>query len=327
MTAHLVYSAEYDLYLPLFEYLHPFDGRKYSRAYSLLRERFGAALDEITHAPAGEARRVDLLRVHTEAYLASLGSAEVLALALEIPALRLVPAALRERHLLKPMRLATQGTADAAELAFREGLVFHLGGGFHHAFAEHGEGFCLYADAAIAIRSLRDRHILDHSETVLAIDLDAHRGNGWEGIFASDPSVRFFDIYNFQIYPGPLDADESEAPYMLPIKAGTADEAYLAALYSDLPRFFAANNDARLAIYNAGTDILSGDPLGQLAVSEAGVLERDRFVLDSLAQRNIPTVVLTSGGYTSRSHLLIAEAATWALQKWGVPQLSALQRV
>jgi histone deacetylase 11 len=304
-------------------------------------------------SPAHEAESGELLRVHTSSYLESLSSAEVVARALEVPALRLISSALREQRVLGPMRLAVQGTIDAMDLALQSGFVFQLGGGFHHAFADRGEGFSLYADAAIAIRSIRARRLLKNSrktvaessappqgngefldcvaarsralctlretDTAIIIDLDAHRGNGCEHIFSSDPSVRFFDIYNFQIYPGPLDADESEAPYIIPIRAQTADQAYLATLADELPRFLSANSDAKLAIYNAGTDIVAGDPLGQLAVSEAGVLARDRFVLDLLADRNVPTVVLTSGGYTARSHILIAQSAGYLLERCGLP--------
>ncbi|HEX4230337.1 MAG TPA: histone deacetylase [Bryobacteraceae bacterium] len=316
MTEHLVYSGKYDLYLPLFEHLHPFDGRKFSRAYGLLRERLGPAIENLTHTPDHDVPASELLRVHTPSYLSSLNSAEVVAKALEIQAVRLVPAVLREQRILTPMRYAVQGTIDAVELALRQGFVFHLGGGFHHAFADHGEGFCLYADAAIAIHSARARQLIGQTETVLIIDLDAHRGNGCEHIFSGDSSIRFFDIYNFQVYPGPLDADEEEAPYIIPIKSQTADHDYLETLTAELPRFLSENGEARLAIYNAGTDILAGDPLGQLAVSEAAVLQRDRFVLGLLAERGIPTVVLTSGGYTAHSHILIAQSAGDLLERF-----------
>lgn len=208
-----------------------------------------------------------------------------------MPPIQFVPASIRQQRLIRPMRLAVQGTIDSAELALRHGFAYHLGGGFHHAFRDHGEGFYLYADAAVAIHSLRSRKLLLDTDKVLVIDLDAHRGNGCEHIFESDTTVQFLDIYNFQIYPGPRDADESQAPYIIPIKAQTSDDAYLETLNDALPRFLADNVGATLAIYNAGPDVLEGDPLGRLAVSERGTLERDRIVLEALAQRNIPAVV------------------------------------
>lgn len=320
MTPRVVYSPNYDLYLPLpmFDRLHPFDGRKFSRAYQLLQDGLGSSLQELTHTPGHPATLTDLLLVHTPDYIQSLDSAQVVARALEIPALALVPAGVRERHILTPMRLAVQGTIDAMELALRHGFVFHLGAGFHHAFADHGEGFCLYADAAVGIRSLRSRGLLSAGDTILIIDLDAHRGNGCEDIFSADPSVRFLDIYNFQIYPGPLDADETQAPFIIPIKSRTSDAEYQATLTANLPKFLEANSPAKLAIYNAGTDIVAGDPLGQLNLSEEAVLHRDRFVIESLASKQIPTVVLTSGGYTSRSHVLIAESAAQSLERFGI---------
>ncbi len=311
----IVYSDGYDLHVPLLDHLHRFDGRKYSRAYAVLQERFGAdALRHVTHSPVREVAEADLLLVHTADYLESLNSGAVLAHALEVPPLRFVPASIRHQRLLSPMRLAVQGTIDSAELALTHGLAYHLGGGFHHAFRDHGEGFCVYADAAIAIHSLRSRKLLLDTDKILVIDLDAHRGNGCEQIFESDSTVQFLDIYNFQIYPGPLDADELQAPYMIPIKAQTSDEEYLQTLNEALPRFLADNAGAKLAIYNAGTDILAGDPLGRLAVSEGGTLKRDRIVLEALAERNIPSLVLTSGGYTARSYAVIAESIAEALQ-------------
>jgi histone deacetylase 11 len=320
MIPRVVFSPGYDIYLPFLplHHLHPFDGRKFSHAYDILRERLGPGLEDQTHTPAAEVGYTDLLSVHTAPYLTSLNSASVVARALELEAIHLIPARVREQHIVRPMRLAVQGTIDATELALREGFVFHIGGGFHHAFADHGEGFCLYADVPIAIRSLRARHLLADTDTIVIIDLDAHRGNGWENILSNDSSVHFFDIYNFQVYPGPLDADETEAPYMIPIKSKTADAEYMATLTMELPRFLASHGAARLALYNAGTDVLAGDPLGQLAVSERGVLERDRFVLDLLASHQIPTVVLTSGGYTKRSHALIAESAAYFLERFRV---------
>jgi histone deacetylase 11 len=125
----------------------------------------------------------------------------VVARALEVPAARLVPSFLLDRAILRPMRLATQGTIQAVERALEGCVVFNLGGGYHHAFADHGEGFCIYADVAIALTRARRTGCLNATDHILVIDLDAHRGNGTENIFRDDPNVHFFDMYNFQIYP------------------------------------------------------------------------------------------------------------------------------
>jgi histone deacetylase 11 len=209
------------------------------------------------------------------------------------------------------MRFSTKGTKLAVETALQGNSVFHLGGGFHHAFADHGEGFCIYADVAIALTLARRKGTLGLADDVLIIDLDAHRGNGVEEILKADKCVHFFDIYNFQIYPGYADI---ENPYISPVPATVNGEFYLKFLREELPGFLASVPKPKLAIYNAGTDIVAGDRLGQLNVSDRDVIKRDRFVLDSISALGVPVVVLTSGGYTKRSAGLIAESLAYFLR-------------
>lgn len=312
MKSFLVYAPGYDLSLPGFDQLHPFDGRKFSRAWKLVEERVGARLQACWVSPAQPADDADLLRVHDAAYLASLSSSTaVVAEALEIRALRLLPRGLIQRRLLRPMKLAVAGTIQAARLALQGdgAIAMNVGGGFHHAFRDHGEGFCLYADVAAAVAAVRGTGELRQDDPIAVVDLDAHRGNGVWGILGGDPAVHVLDVYNFQTYPGLFDGDVADFPFIIPVKAATADEPYLDVVRTEIPRFLDGMPRPRLAIYNAGTDILAGDPVGRLAVSAEGVMARDRFVLDALVQRKIPTLIVTSGGYTRRSHQLIAELA------------------
>jgi histone deacetylase 11 len=197
--------------------------------------------------------------------------------------------------------------ATACALAGESAMSF--GGGFHHAFRDRGEGFCLFADVALAIAVHRASGRLGRDERVAVIDLDAHRGNGFEALVAGDARVSVLDIFNFQVYPGLADVDIENEPFMIPVHARTNDQTYLGNLGEALPRFLDAAGPIRLAFYNAGTDILAGDRLGRLAVSPQGVVARDRMVIDSLAARDIPTVVTTSGGYGEASHELIAKLA------------------
>jgi len=312
LKAFLVYAPGYDLSLPGFDQLHPFDGRKFSRAWKLVEQRIGTALQQCWELPSAPAGDAELLRVHDAAYLASLvSSTAVVAQALEIRALRLLPRGLVERRLLQPMKLAVAGTIRATRLAVQGAgaIAMNVGGGFHHAFRDHGEGFCLYADVAAAVAAVRATGELSKGDTIAIVDLDAHRGNGvWE-LLGKDPAVHVLDVYNFQTYPGLFDGDVADFPFIIPVKAGTADGAYLDLVRGELPRFLDGMPTPRLAIYNAGTDILAGDPVGKLAVSAEGVMERDRFVLQTLVERGIPTMIVTSGGYTRRSHQLIAELA------------------
>jgi histone deacetylase 11 len=177
----LVYSPRYDFSLFGLERLHPFDARKFSRAWALLEQRLGAELERYWEEPKAPIPEADLLRVHDAEYLESLQRSSVIAAALEVAALGVVPNALLQRGLLEPMRLATAGTLLAAERALENAgsMVMNLGGGYHHAFRDHGEGFCFYADAAIAIEALRARGRLAKDDTIAVFDLDAHRGNGF----------------------------------------------------------------------------------------------------------------------------------------------------
>ena len=313
MKSVLVYSPGYDISLFGLDRLHPFDGRKFGRAWALLKDRLGADLGRVWARPSAAVADVDLLRVHTAAYLESLSSPAVVAKALEIGPLKFLPGGIVRRRILEPMRLATAGLVLATRLAL-EGdgaMAMNVGGGFHHAFRDHGEGFCLYADVSVAIAAARASGALADADPVAIIDLDAHRGNGVWDICGADPAIRrFLDLLQLAGLPfGLFDGSPDDFPFQVPIKAMTDGPAYLDILNEELPKFLAAVPTPRLAIYNAGTDILAGDPVGRLAVSAEHVLARDRLVVRTLAERGVPTVVVTSGGYTRESHRLIARLA------------------
>ncbi|HEX7898060.1 MAG TPA: histone deacetylase [Planctomycetota bacterium] len=306
MKASLVYASSYDMYFPGFSWLHPFDGRKFSRAWKTIEARAGEAATRARIQPEAPVSDESLLRVHTRAYLDSLGSSAVVARALEAGPLRFLPNGLLRWRLLTPMRWAVAGTILALSRALADGGVsMNLGGGFHHAFPDHGEGFCLFADAAVAIMELRARKLLAPGDRVAVIDLDAHRGNGFDACLGKDADVRILDLYNVQAYPGPGE----KVPYAVPLRAGLGDAEYLERAREELASFLDQAGPFRLALYNAGTDIVRGDRVGQLDVSPEGVRERDRHVVDTLSKRGIPAAIVTSGGYTSLSHALIAELA------------------
>ena len=311
MKPVFVHHPGYDIVLPLIGRLHPFDGRKFSRAHALACETIGPRCREWTERPAEGVSEQALLRVHTPAYLAALAEpdAEVVARALEIGLLKMLPRRMIRDRILQPMRLAVAGTMLATRRALEGAIAMNFGGGFHHAFADHGEGFCLYADVAVAIAAARADKSLAADDPIAIIDLDAHRGNGvWE-LCGADPAVRIFDVYNFQAYPGLFPGDIETYPFQIPVKAGTRDDRYLPIVRDELPAFLDQHPKPRLAIYNAGSDIVAGDRIGGLAVSQDGVATRDRLVIRALAERGIPTVVVTSGGYTETSHRLVAQLA------------------
>jgi acetoin utilization deacetylase AcuC-like enzyme len=180
------------------------------------------------------------------------------------------------------------GTCQAAAASLEDGAAAHLGGGLHHAFANHGEGFCLFNDVAVAIRILqRDGRI----RRAAVVDCDVHHGNGTAMIFEGDPDVFTFSIHQQHNYPmfkpkGDLDVG---------LENGATDERYLSALANALPRVIASGPE--LIVYLAGADPFDGDRLGGLAVSKKGLAERDAQVVRTARAANIPLVMVLAGGY------------------------------
>ena len=197
------------------------------------------------------------------------------------------------------------------------GIAFNLAGGYHHAWHDRGEGFCLYADVIIALRYALQSGILGSNDRVLYIDLDAHQGNGVcrQLLYYELNQVTVFDMYARDNYPGDkLAIGRIDVGHPLPPRTGDAN--YLGVLCALLPEVFAVDSP-RLVIYNAGTDILDTDPLGELGVSEAGVMDRDRFVIDTCLDKQVPLVIVPSGGYTERSHVLVARLMEYLITKSG----------
>jgi histone deacetylase 11 len=172
-----------------------------------------------------------------------------------------------------------------------------------------GEGFSIYSDIALAILSLRKADLLGKDEHVIYVDCDVHQGNGVCHAFFNDPSVFIYDCFNPRIYPAfDIKARRRiDCAATLPMKCG--DQSYLEILEKTLVPFLDAlgkSSAIRFAIYNAGTDVFAGDPLGRIEVTAEGVLKRDRFVIDELLRRGTNVLVLPSGGYTRESYRLIS---------------------
>jgi histone deacetylase 11 len=307
----IFYTPDYDISFWGIERLHPFDSRKSSRALQRIRSALGSELPTLLSAPSAPATEDSLRLVHEDAYLRSLRHSGVVAKALEVWPLRLLPARALDRKVLRPMRWAVQGTIEAARHALAHGAAINLAGGYHHSHRDHGEGFCVYADIPIAIEVLRAQGLLSAEARIAIIDLDAHRGNGFEAIYENDERVTYFDMYNFQVYPGLLRSKDERRKFVLSLRALMDDEGYFNVLKHHLPEFLGTGPLA-LAFYNAGTDVLAGDPLGRFSLTREAVLERDRYVIQSLEKRGIPWVMVPSGGYTEESHKLVADTVVWA---------------
>lgn len=154
-SPRLVYARQYNIGFWGIERLHPFDSRKFGRAWRLLREHFGRELNRCWIKPPRPVNRTDLLSVHTEAYLRRLRDPSLLAKVLEVPLLRRLPGWVIDWLVLRPMRWATMGTIVATREAMDCGLAVNLSGGYHHASPDDGHGFSAYADVGLAIHDLR----------------------------------------------------------------------------------------------------------------------------------------------------------------------------
>ncbi len=186
-------------------------------------------------------------------------------------------------------RRASGGTVGACLVALEEGFAANLAGGTHHAFADRGEGFCVFNDSAIAARAVQAAGLV---EKVVVVDTDVHQGNGTAAIFRADPSVFTFSIHGAKNFP--FNKEESDLDVGLP--DGADDATFLGALEVGLERALDAA-DAELAIFLAGADPFEGDRLGKLSVTKEGLTERDRLVLEGCRERGLPVAVTMAGGY------------------------------
>jgi acetoin utilization deacetylase AcuC-like enzyme len=272
----LIYHDGYDLNLGA----HVFPSQK----YRLIRDRLSTeGCDFLTPEPAPDE---DLLLVHGRGWISRLKQGalhEAELQRLEIP---------WSQKMADACCLAAGGTTLAARWALRDGAAFNIGGGFHHAFPNHGEGFCGIHDVAVAIRKLQQEQSI---ERALVVDVDVHQGNGTAAIFADDESVFTLSIHQFNNYPQykpPSDLD-------VHLEDGVGDEEYLQrldqAIETALSRF-----DPQLLMYVAGADPYKEDQLGGLALTIDGLMERDRLVFGIARHRKIPICVSLAGGYARR---------------------------
>jgi acetoin utilization deacetylase AcuC-like enzyme len=259
--------------------------------YQGLRDRLavnpgGLALREAPAASDGE-----LALAHTPTYIAAV--AEGLLDAVQQREIGF-PWSLR---MVERARRSVGATICAARAALAEGVAANLAGGTHHAHADRGSGYCVFNDTAVAARLMqaewhrRHRHLL----RVAVIDLDVHQGNGTAAIFRDDPTVFTLSLHgakNFPFRKEPSDLD-------LELPDGCGDAAYLDALDAALQRLWTAHGGAPpgLVFYLAGADPHEGDRLGRLKLTKAGLLERDRRVLQACHARRIPVALAMAGGY------------------------------
>jgi len=224
-----------------------------------------------------------VLRVHDEAYVQRLEAGRLTAKEMARIGLPWSP------ELMVRTRHTVGGTLAACRSALDEGIAMNLAGGYHHAFRDHGQGFCLYNDIVIAVRALQAEGCIGRA---VVLDCDVHQGNGTASLVADDPTTFAFSIHNDDNFPlfkvaGDLD---------IGLHDGTGDAEYLEALEPGV-RCALERAGADLALYLAGADPYEGDLLGRMAMTKAGLAARDRIVLEMCCAAGLPVAVLMAGGY------------------------------
>jgi len=193
-----------------------------------------------------------------------------------------------EADIIRAFSLAASGTVLAAREALARGRAVHIGGGLHHAYAGHAEGFCYINDLAVAARAMRrERRV----ERVAVIDLDVHQGNGTAHIFRDEPEVFTLSLHQERNYPVPKERGDLDVG----LSDGSDDAAYRGALEPALDRAWV--HRPQLVLYQAGADPYRDDQLGGLALTFDGLETRDALVLEGCAARAIPVVTTLGGGY------------------------------
>lgn len=308
----VVYHDKYDLNLGP----HVFPSQKFRLiAETLLREGIATHEDFLQPTPASDE---DILRVHTPEWVRKLKTGKLTpsdVILLEIP---------YSPELVEAVWLAAGGSILAGQCALRDGFGANLGGGFHHAYPDHGEGFCAIHDVAVAIRRLQADQAI---RKAMVVDTDVHHGNGTAAIFRDDPSVFTISIHQENNYP----AHKPPSSVDLHMMDRVDDEEYLRAL---VPAVQKALDEFRpdLMFYIGGADPFCEDQLGGLSLSKRGLLERDSRVLGEARRRGVPAATTLAGGYarrvedTVRIHVNTILAAQEAARKFPIKSAQSGRR-
>jgi len=276
----LIYDERYDLHLGA----HIFPSQKYRLVKQvLLQEKLAKPADFLEPPPATDE---DILLVHSQEWVRKLKTgklsfAEVMRL--EIP---------WSKEMVEACWMAAGGSILAGRRALEDGFAVNLAGGLHHAFREHGEGFCAINDVAVAIRRLQADGAI---ETAMVVDTDVHHGNGTAAIFGGDGTVFTLSIHQENNYPMPK--PPSNIDIHLPDRTSDAD--YLELLEKHLVRAFEEFHP-NLLFHVSGADPYEEDQLGGLSLTLEGLKRRDRLVYEHARRRGVPVAIVLAGGYAQR---------------------------
>ncbi len=253
--------------------------------YYLLRKRIVEELsdrpvDLLVPEPVSDE---DIMRAHDPAYVKRFLNGELTDKEIRRIGLPWSP------EIVQRTRYSVGATIAACRAALTEGIAVNFGGGTHHAFGDHGQGYCFLNDSVIAARAMQAGGLV---RNVLIIDCDVHQGNGTAAILKNDPTIFTFSIHGKNNFPFHKETSDLD----IELEDGTDDAAYLAALEKGMTQSLDAC-DANLVIYLAGADPYKKDRFGRLALTKVGLADRDRLVLRQLGQAGMPVAVTLAGGY------------------------------
>ncbi|MDN6280796.1 MAG: histone deacetylase [Psychroflexus sp.] len=238
--------------------------------------------------------------VHSQAYLDAMYN-----LKLDRKAIRKIGFPLSEA-LVKRERLITNATLQATKFALQNGVGMNIAGGTHHAFPDHGEGFCMINDQATASYFLLEE---TQVEKILIIDLDVHQGNGTAAVFQNEPRVFTFSMHGKSNYPFKKEKSDLD----IPLENGCNDATYLSVLKEHLPALMESVKPD-FVFYLSGVDILETDKLGKLSCSVEGCRQRDAYVLNLIKEHQLPLEISMGGGYSKDiKHIINAHTNTYRL--------------
>ena len=274
------YSDHFVLPLP--------EGHKFPMAkYSRLRERILAdgvvSADDLHEAPLAAIE--DLRLVHEAGYVDAVLNGTV------APDIQRRIGFPWSPQMVERSRRSVGATIAAAQAALDDGVAANLAGGTHHAFADRGEGFCVFNDVAVAARVLQRDQL---ARRIAIVDLDVHQGNGTAAIFNGDTSVFTFSMHGDKNFPFKKESSDLDVP----LADGTGDDEYLSLLQRHLPEVL-NRHQPDFVFYLAGADPFEGDRLGRLKMTIEGLRRRDEIVMDACTKARLPAAISMSGGYAN----------------------------
>ncbi|WDE06739.1 histone deacetylase [Thalassomonas viridans] len=297
---NVFYHDKFNMDLGLLNYLHPFDGMKFKKIYQKVANNPNVTIHS-SDQPISQA----VIDEFVDALIFRLLRHKVhIFRALELPNIPLISFNYLDKKILSAMRWGVAGTLAATKLALTGKYCWNLAGGYHHASPHAIEGFCIYNDIGICYQELLKTGALTPDDKILIIDTDAHHGNGNAATFMDKGNITILDVYNSDVYPKTY-FTRNRIDVAVPMSVGVKGQEYLSRYQEALSDL---SNDYKVAFVIAGTDVLATDPLGQMRLTPADVIEREKITLNQLKQLAIPAVFLGGGGYSKESAQVVPDA-------------------